>query len=189
MKLKDVLEQRNEKFRDYIGEILFSELNIYNCSFTYISDDDEHLKCYFISRWYCTDTYVGLRAYYLDGELVCMSFQSGRRMNEEFTWINNEMKKKTKNYILSLQTDEDENECDFLDLEQEMGFGFQRDFSMEVLADEVIYIPQQKLVKVVKRYPVDYVADKNYKHRLIGVELDGEIVDVKLTDILIPYNS
>jgi hypothetical protein len=49
--------------------------------------EDTRLKCYFIKKWYCTDSFVGLRAYFLDDEFVATSYQQGRKFNEDFTFV------------------------------------------------------------------------------------------------------
>jgi hypothetical protein len=62
-------------------------------------EDFPELKCYFGYSWICTDTKVGLRFYFLDDELVCVSLQLGRKSNEEFEWVSKETYLKVKKLV------------------------------------------------------------------------------------------
>lgn len=64
--------------------------------------DNERLKCYYLARWFCTDSCVGTRAYFLDEEFVAITKQLGRKYNEEFEFISNSAANKVRNYILKL---------------------------------------------------------------------------------------
>jgi hypothetical protein len=61
------------------------------------------LKCYFTkANWICTDTRVGIRAYYLNNELVVISAQQGRKCEEEFEWVSKESFENIRNLVLEL---------------------------------------------------------------------------------------
>lgn len=64
-------------------------------------DDCEEMKCYFLISWYCTDSWVGVRAYFLNGEFVAISSQIGRKYDQEFEWVSKEAYYKVKEYIAS----------------------------------------------------------------------------------------
>jgi hypothetical protein len=40
-----------------------------------------------VNAWLCTDTIVGVFAYYFDGVFVALSFQSARKSGTEFCWV------------------------------------------------------------------------------------------------------
>ncbi len=65
-------------------------------------DQDPRLKCCWTkANWICTDTRVGIRVYYLDGEIVCISSQIGRKYPEEFEWVSEKTFKNVRDFILS----------------------------------------------------------------------------------------
>ena len=60
---------------------------------------NKRLKSYWVKVWYCTDTYVGYKAYFLDNELVCTSYQSGRKDSLDFEYVSQETTLKLKNFL------------------------------------------------------------------------------------------
>lgn len=72
------------------------------CSYELSSLNFSGLTCYFHQdiNWICTDTQVGLRFYFLDGEFLMCSYQRGRKCDEEFEFVSNEMFLKLRDYIL-----------------------------------------------------------------------------------------
>ena len=62
---------------------------------------DERIKMVFVRPHLCTDSWVGVRAYFLDGEFVAISSQVGRKWDEEFKFVSNEAAMKVKDYVLS----------------------------------------------------------------------------------------
>lgn len=69
--------------------------------------DDTRLKSYFIRIHYCTDSYVGIKAYFLDNEFVALSTKYGRKYSEEFEFVSIDVAEKVKNYLLSLLVPDD----------------------------------------------------------------------------------
>jgi len=61
--------------------------------------------CYY-HTWMCTDTYVGIRVWYLDDKPVCISFKPYRKYDESFYWIDNNSFDETFRYALSLKENE-----------------------------------------------------------------------------------
>lgn len=100
MKLSEAIKRvdKSRDNEDWINtEAVAEELGIYaECV------EQKKLKAYWLANWYCTDTFVGTRVYFLDDEPVAVSFQSGRKNSEEFQWVSTEAAQKTKVYILSL---------------------------------------------------------------------------------------
>ncbi len=65
------------------------------------------MKKYWIYSWQCTDQWVGLAAYFFNDEFACVSFQQGRKSEEEFEWTNKEMAEKVRKYIIELTKQEE----------------------------------------------------------------------------------
>lgn len=110
-------------------EVLANVLDIVD--FYWSSDD--RLKCYFIQRWLCTDTEVGTRAYFLDGEFVALSNQTARKSDETFTFASEKAAAKVKEYITFLANEERSHKIVLQesDLEEECEDTFTIDFSSQ----------------------------------------------------------
>jgi len=94
-------EKTENKYPCY--EKLAREFDI-ECFYTNCEEDSkiqERLKCYSMITWYCTDTYVGMLAYALDGKLVCYSWQFGRKCETEFFFKDEESFCSLRDFIKS----------------------------------------------------------------------------------------
>ena len=132
--------------------------------------NDTRLKCYFIRRWYCTDTYVGRKLYFFDDKLVAMSYQPGRKCDEKFYWTSQEDFKNVKQYLLSLLQPED---IDILDLSKNYGLGESIEYVEQLLTNKVIY--QGLICNVI---------NKNIQNNTICL---AEVGGVSIHNIIVPY--
>lgn len=76
----------------------------------------DRVKGYFIARWMCTDTMVGVCAIYLDDNLVGFYNQVGRKCDKDYEWLDLNSVDKMKEVLL-------ENNCEnfkFIDLSEEI---------------------------------------------------------------------
>ncbi len=106
MKLKELIaaidptkaDKWQNGFWDF--EKLGSDLGVYNL---YDVDGDvfNHIKEFPLHTWNCTDTMVGWNALYLNNELICISYQAGRKCDKNYFWASKEMAEKTREYLLS----------------------------------------------------------------------------------------
>jgi hypothetical protein len=88
-------------------------------SFYYV--DQNWLKKFWITKWLCTDTYVGLAVYTLDGEPVAISTQTGRKMDEHISFLSEAAFKKVQEFIYKLWRAELEEEpSEFVNLEEDI---------------------------------------------------------------------
>jgi hypothetical protein len=96
--LKLILENKNNLKSDEWFDVtsICEEFNI----FEYLSTDDRLTKKWFES-WTCTDTQVGIAVYFLDRELICISWLPFRKSDEEFYFVSEEMSDKLHKYLLS----------------------------------------------------------------------------------------
>ncbi|AUR85948.1 catalase-like domain protein [Vibrio phage 1.081.O._10N.286.52.C2] len=145
--------------------------------------DNPRLRGYWMANHYCTDTYVGFRAYFLDDTFVCLSSQPARKSDEYFQWVSDEAQVQVRDYILSLR-DEDEFEYDsnHLDMNEDWDDGYPVQYVGQLLTKEVLY--QRSLVKVVKE---ESMIDGEYNFHTITIEKDGENIDCDIRDILVPW--
>lgn len=104
----------NESYVD-LWKIADNEFNLTLFDWT----DEGRFKAYFLYEWLCTDSSVGGRFYFFDGEPVAVSTQFGRKQSENFEWISNEAYFKVKEYILSFIEPPD-TIIDLVDLDEEI---------------------------------------------------------------------
>lgn len=190
MKLKELIEKldksdANESWISINDDDLRQELGLPS-GWVNTEAKDIQLKAYFLFKWYCTDSYVGYRGYFLNDELVAVSTQMGRKCSEVFEWVSTELYKKTKEYIRSLMDDnDDEPNLNILDLDEVIpDYGMQVDFSEQILGDKAYLVDTKELVKITKR---NYGYDTN-TWKKVEIELStGEKKVVDVTDVIIPY--
>ncbi len=149
--------------------------------------DDENLKCYHFVKWYCTDSYVGGRVYFLRDKPVMTSWQTGRKASEDFSFISNEARNELRDYIISLVLNSDTTtEVNAIDLEEDWGEGFKVSYGSQLLTDDVIYEPTKEKVKVTKKYGDDYKDIELWSFIEILFP-DGRKDEVNVKDILVPF--
>jgi len=145
-------------------------------------DFDDRFKSYWIARHYCTDSRVGLRAYYLDGEPVCGSHQGGRKCEESFEWISQEAAEKVLEYMKELAEERGQKlNVNILNPEDELGDGYYIKFATQVMDYTVIYDG--------KEYPVDKESTnrQSYINEFIVIETEEGKKKVDLEDCLFPW--
>lgn len=181
MKLSEILKKLDKSKKNERGINSYNLCQELGLNFYWV-DTDDRLKCYYITKWCCTDSYVGLKAYYLDDILVCISHKSARKSNENFDWVSVETKDNVRKYLTSLVETEEEK-VEGINFDEDLGEGFFVSFSEQLLADEVTYLPTGEKAKVVKRFG-DF---DNWKKVEININNSSTNTIVPLTDILVPF--
>ena len=146
--------------------------------------DNPRLRSYWIANHYCTDTYVGLRAYFFDDELACITIQKGRKCNEMFEWASVDMQHRVREYIISLDTDTFEATNDLIDMEEDLGTGYSITYAGQSLKKEVLL--NGELVTIIKDRERDDDGKYNF-HTITVRDKDGVDSDVDVRDILVPW--
>lgn len=150
---------------------------------------DKRVKGYFLIRWYCTDTWVGYRIYFMDDEPVAISSQTGRKSDEEIEFVSIEAAQKVKDFIKSLDGEE-EFSPPLADMDEDIpDLTYTVSFSSQLLVDEGTWNGQPVKVKRkchgYGRSPED-----------MGLEMDeldvvlpnGELKRIKCRDFIIPMH-
>ena len=176
MKLKEVIEKidKSKKNEDSVSiyELGQEVFDLFDLDWI----EQERLKCYWIYKWYCTDSYVGQRAYFFDDKLVAVSYQSGRKCSEEFRWVSNKIFKEVYEYIKSFQQEQALNTPDFLDLEEECGETYKISFYSQLF-------DYQKNEAIYKGKPVKIVNFRDsYNDKENGMKYYPEIVEIIFED-------
>ena len=123
MKLIDAINnidksERNTTSADY--EDFCNEFGIPDFGNWY-DEFDERVKGYYLIRWYCTDTWVGMVVYFFDGVPVGLSTQSGRKSSKEYCFFNKDIVDKMRSFILSIRKPEETNNLyRLVDIEDEI---------------------------------------------------------------------
>lgn len=186
MKLREIIEKldKSEKNSSWIdiNELANSEFDI----FSWVSKEPDKLKAYYFLKWYCTDSYVGGRVYFLDDKPIAITWQGGRKASQDFQWISKEVFKETRDYILTL-TEEDikiEN-IDLVDLDTEYNDGYPVEYSSQLLTNKLIYKSTGEYIDVIEKYDgMDKIKDwGNVKVQFKS----GTNSLISMKEILVPY--
>jgi hypothetical protein len=167
------------------------DINKLGCEFglnIYVYREDLRLKSYFFVKWLCTDTWVGGRAYFLDDELVATTFQPGRKFDEIYYWASKDAFKKTREYLLLIAYENDDQEIQLIEMDAEWGNGRPSTFSEELLTDTVILKNENERVEVIEKWSRSVNWEDRSKIKIKRADGIEEIVDMKDGNILIPYN-
>lgn len=189
MKFKDIIDNldKSETNRDdsCVWDLSSLQFDLGICQESVQQDrNNPRLVCYWIANHYCTDTYVGLRAYFFDDKFVAQSWQPARRSDESFEWANKEGALKVRDYILSLSLENDEFDVKIMsDVNEEMGIGYQVQYAGELLTKDVIYNSQN--VKVVKE-PREINGKMNF-HTITIEYSGGNQEDIDIRDVFVPW--
>ncbi len=182
MKLLDIVDNldRSKENEQYVGlEDLVTELNL-TCYGVYQSSENPRLTSYWLAKHICTDTHVGLRAYFLDDLLVAVSSQAARKSDENFEWVSLESARLVQSYILSLE-EEEVLSVDIADFDEEMGDGYPVEYVGQLLTNKVLY--EGALVEVTKEDSQGY---KNF-HTITIKTADDTERDIDIRDTLSPW--
>lgn len=117
---------------------------------TYVKSD--RLKMYGIAEWYCTDSYVGTCAIFLDDELIAITYQEGRKCDTYYHFLSEPLCKKFLDFLKELRdkfkSEKDLiNKMDILDLKT---FEFLKDGYFQVdYVDQILgHIYRDAYIKV-----------------------------------------
>lgn len=187
MKLRELIELV-DKSKGNESYITLSTLAEQQMDIVGVDDltDSNRLKAYFLSAWCCTDTWVGLRAYFLDDEFVAVSTQDGRKCDEVFTWKNDASYHEVRNYLLSLVAGTAPS-YDVLtkdDMDEELDIGFSIPYTPRLIDNEVYY--KGDLCPVVGNQHTLNNGDCLGTDLKIGYQ--GEEIIVDVVDTLVPWH-
>lgn len=153
--------------------------------------EDKRLTCFFIKKWYCTDTFVGIRAYFLDEEFVAISHQVARKAYEEFYFVSTEVAKKVREYLLSLNDKLPRFELiDEKELNAEIPEYFSVEDNSQILHKSGYY-KGEKVEILRTHYPYSGVKEESWLH-FHGVEIELPNKSKKVIDcreLQLEYNQ
>lgn len=188
------------KIKDIIAKIKVEDHTMYRVDFETIGEDlglsweeieeieeskNERIRTEFVSCHYCTDEYVGLEAYFLDGELICLTHKAARKSNKQVVgWVSQELAQETKDYIKSISKKKDSVfEVEILNLEEDIGDSFKVEYTNQLIHKNIRY--KNEMHKVVLSPDKDINGKSNFHEIVIEKEGCEKRVDVR--DLEIPY--
>jgi len=173
----------NESWVD-IDDLAY-ELGINQNSYYNDYADNKLITCYFVADWICTDTVVGYRIYFLDGEPVAFSVQQARKSDEKFYWFSERRAHETKDYILSLTIPQKETlNVNLCSLTDDIGEGFNIEYNSNLWGRKEATL-QGERVEII-----EHINDCKYGvNKKVKVLLENKTEKtVELKDLLFPYN-
>lgn len=81
---------------------------------------NDRFKSYWLAKWLCTDTWVGMKVYFLDDEAICISVQTARKSGTDYEFASKESADKLRKFILELRGLDDEDDVQLYDPDYEM---------------------------------------------------------------------
>ncbi len=130
MKFKDIIE-RLDKDKSNSSEVLFMwmkcDLDLEHLD---VFHPDERMEGYWIFKRHDYGCHVGMKAYFLDNELVCVSTRTCRGSSEQYEWVSKEAAIQTRDYIQSLEPNPFCQSVKFIKMEKEM-----KEMSVEWIQD------------------------------------------------------
>lgn len=114
----------------------------------WFSELDKKIKGYYIKKSYCTDTYVGLIAWFFDDDFFAISSQEYRKSHTYFYFKNEEYTEFLRDYILSLFESEVRN-YELIDMNEDFPEFYQVQYTSQLLS-EIGYVDGRKC-KVIKK--------------------------------------
>ena len=64
-------------------------------------DAEKRITAYYVKAWNCTDTWVGIVAYFWDGSFVGYSVQEARKSGIDYYWVGREAVRQLRSYMQS----------------------------------------------------------------------------------------
>jgi hypothetical protein len=166
-----------------------------------------------LSRWLCTDSFVGTSVFELDGVPVAIGHRPYRKEDEQIAFVSEEAAKTVRKLVLSLVSPEEPKQVDIVNPDEEIGEGFRLayagdilDFEGPILIDgRPVVFRDEKSVRACRRLATDVVevlfaaaesvpaalheartirTRHPFEHR---VETGSVILQVNVRDLLFPY--
>lgn len=147
------------------------------------NEEDGRLKGYYYQVWNCSDTWVGSIFWFLDGEFVFYTFQSGRKFPREYTFASKETHEKIVNYILSKLVVE-EQKLEYIDFDEELDEKYSLSFNSSIIQEYGYW--QGEKVEIVKTYfPYDPKSNDSFSR--VDIKVGGEIKSVDVVHLLFDW--
>lgn len=144
--------------------------------------EQDRLKSYWVGNWYCTDSYVGYKMYFLDDIPVAFSIQEGRKCDENIKWFSKELALKVKEYLITLMIEKEEDlYIETCDINEDIGESYKIQFNNQILNSDMAMLNNEsiKIIQRIKETP-DWGIDQELKIQLANG--DEKVVNISELD-------
>lgn len=141
----------------------------------------ERVKVYWLVKWLCTDTWVGIRVYYFDDEPVAVSRQTARKSDELIDFVSKETADQLREFILSLDNEQSFN---LIDEDEEIDSYYTVSHGSQLLTKTGYYNGEE--VEKVREY--GYESPYTEWHNIDVKLADGRVEKISLDDFHIPIH-
>lgn len=121
-------DQNPDEFSDSVGMAEVVDWPIFN----------RHVTGYWVTKHLCTDTWVGLQAIYLDGELIGTSNQQYRKASIDIHYLNEACAEKMRQFIINNISNEDRyvpiHNVETLEQELDLLEGYSVEYACQLLS-------------------------------------------------------
>jgi hypothetical protein len=182
MKLIDALLNVDKSQSQYADrEELARELGLPYLYYGDLPEDfDERVKAYYVIKWNCTDTWVGLMAIYFDDRLAGYSWQTARKSDTEYEFVSEELALELRAYLESTLP---KPKFNIIDPEEEQDEYYTVAYGSQLLVDKGFYNGEP--VEVVKKFP--YHPSSNWKNVEVK-NTAGAVMMIPLSEFQIPLH-
>jgi len=153
----------------------------------FYEDSDKRIDSYFVRPHYCTDTWVGIQAHFLDNELVAVSNKTARKDDEFYFFVSNEAAEKVKQYLLSFPVEETIH-YDLIDLDSELHDEKYSVFYSQNILHKFGWYKGKKVEIVKTRFDRSQEGLDHFYDVQIKLD-DGTTKIVRTSDLLFDYNT
>jgi len=187
MKLADILQNLDKSNPDYSCHYTVAEeLEIWSF-FSY--QENTKLACYPVHTWLCTDTHVGVYAYFLEDEFVALSTQEARKCDVEFEWASISAYNAVERYIRSLDEAENQKAHKLIAPNEEYDLLQPVNYSSQLLTNQLYCVETKQKVTVIEKWTSYKNEDMDKWHQVRVRYEDGtERVGSLNEDYLLPLN-
>lgn len=146
-------------------------------------DFQDRFKAYWIQKNLCTDTWVGIQAYFLDDVFVAASSQVYRKSGKNYSWVSDESFQSVFKYLSETSTSK---QYSIINMDEDFGDGYTVEYASALLTDSGFY--NGKDCTVIKRYGVNYEGSSDMWSKIDVKFEDGEVITIDVADFIIPYS-
>lgn len=130
------------------------------------ADFEDRLKQYWLVKWYCSDTWVGTTAIFLDGELVGMTRQVARKSDTDLDWISREAATKVWEWLKPKMA----KISGYVNPDEDIDERYSVSYVSQILQDDGFYEDQ----------PATLVRDELFLRNARSYQFDGDGQDITI---------
>lgn len=145
---------------------------------------EERVKSYWLIKWRCTDTWVGLQALFFDDELMGRIWQDARKSPVSIAFVSNESAHRLRDYMLTASPD---NQYSLINPTDELDDTYGVEYGSQLLVDSGLYQGQPVTVvreSIVRGHRGHVDEWSNIRVRTAN----GEEIKISLDDFDIPLH-